>query len=200
MAREPAWLLVGLGNPGTRYEFTRHNAGARAVEALADRLGARLRGVRSVARMGEVLDQGTKLYLACPTTYMNESGRAVAALSSLKGVEPARVVIIHDEIDLPAGSLRVKVGGGSAGNKGVESVARSLGTRDFYRVRIGVGRPANPLQEPAAFVLEPMSRAAAKELSALEIVAGDAALSLVHQGLEATMNQFNTSTRSPQAE
>ncbi len=191
---EPAWLVVGLGNPGTRYEFTRHNAGARAVERLARRFGARMRSTRAVAHMGEALSDGVKLYLARPTTYMNESGRAVAALAHLKGVEPERVVILHDEIDLPAGALKVKIGGGSAGNKGIESVVRSLGTQDFYRIRIGVGRPPHPFQEPADFVLEQMSKSAALELSALENRAGEAVLSLVHDGLEATMNKFNTST------
>jgi PTH1 family peptidyl-tRNA hydrolase len=125
---------------------------------------------------------------------MNESGRAVAALAHLKGIPPERVVILHDEIDLPAGALKVKIGGGSAGNKGIESVARSLGTRDFYRVRIGVGRPPHPFQEPADFVLEQMSKQVALEMFALEERAGEAALSLVHDGLEPTMNKFNTST------
>jgi PTH1 family peptidyl-tRNA hydrolase len=191
---EPAWLVVGLGNPGARYEFTRHNAGARAVERLAKKFGVRMRSTRAVAHMGEALSDGLKLYLARPTTYMNESGRAVATLAHLKGVEPERVVILHDEIDLPAGALKVKIGGGSAGNKGIESVVRSLGTRDFYRIRIGVGRPPHPFQEPADFVLEQMSKSAALELFALEERAGEAVLSLVHDGLEATMNKFNNST------
>lgn len=191
---ESAWLVVGLGNPGTKYEYTRHNAGARAVEKLARRLGVRMRSTRSVAAMGEVNHDGVKVYLARPSTYMNESGRAVAALSRLKGVAPDNVVILHDEIDLPAGALKVKIGGGSAGNRGIESVAQSLGTKDFYRVRIGVGRPPNPFQEAASFVLEPLSKKAALELFELEERAGDAALSLIHSGLETTMNKFNTST------
>lgn len=191
---ESAWLVVGLGNPGTRYEYTRHNAGARAVEKLARKLGVRMRSTRSVASMGETTHDGVRLYLARPSTYMNESGRAVAVLANLKKVSPENIVVLHDEIDLPAGALKVKIGGGSAGNKGIESVARSLGTKDFYRVRIGVGRPPNPFQEAAGFVLEPMSKAAALELFALEERAGEAALSLVHSGLETTMNKFNTST------
>lgn len=190
---ESAWLLVGLGNPGTRYEYTRHNAGARAVEKLARKLGVKLRSTRSVAAMGEVNHEGSRLYLARPSTYMNESGRAVAILSNLKKVAPENVVILHDEIDLPSGSLKVKIGGGSAGNRGVESVARSLGSKDFYRVRIGVGRPTHPFQEAADFVLEPLSKKAAQELFELEERAGEAALSLVRHGLQATMNTFNTS-------
>lgn len=191
---ESAWLVVGLGNPGTKYEYTRHNAGARAVERLAKKLGVRMRSTRSVASMGEVTHDGVRLYLARPSTYMNESGRAVAVLANLKKVAPENIVVLHDEIDLPAGALKVKIGGGSAGNKGIESVARSLGTKDFYRVRIGVGRPPNPFQEAASFVLEPLSKAAALELFELEQRAGEAALSLVHSGLETTMNRFNTSS------
>ena len=191
---ESAWLVVGLGNPGTKYEYTRHNAGARAAEKLARRFGVKMRSTRSVAHVGEVNDHGVKLFLVRPSTYMNESGRAVAALSRLKGVAPDHIVVLHDEIDLPAGALKVKMGGGSAGNRGIESVAQSLGSKEFYRVRIGVGRPQNPFQEPASFVLEPLSKKAALELFELEERAGDAALSLVHDGLEATMNKFNTST------
>lgn len=191
---ESVWLLVGLGNPGTKYEYTRHNAGARAVEKLARKFGVKMRSTRSVAHLGEVNDEGVRLLLARPSTYMNESGRAVAVLAKLKQVSPENIIVMHDEIDLPAGALKVKIGGGSAGNKGIESVARSLGTKDFYRVRIGVGRPPNPFQQAAGFVLEPLSKEAALELFALEHRAGEAALSLVHDGLEATMNRFNTST------
>jgi PTH1 family peptidyl-tRNA hydrolase len=191
---DSAWLLVGLGNPGTKYEHTRHNAGARAVEKLAKKLGVRMRSTRSVAWMGEATHDGVRVYLARPSTYMNESGRAVAVLANLKKVAPENIVVLHDEIDLPAGALKVKTGGGSAGNRGIESVARSLGTKDFYRVRIGIGRPPNPFQEPASFVLEPMSKAAALELFELEERAGEAALSLVHDGLQTTMNKFNPAT------
>lgn len=196
---ESAWLLVGLGNPGTKYEYTRHNAGARAVEKLAKKLGVRMRSTRSVAWMGETTHDGVRLYLARPSTYMNESGRAVVVLANLKKVAPDNIVVLHDEIDLPAGALKVKIGGGSAGNKGIESVARSLGTKDFYRVRIGVGRPPNPFQEAAGFVLEQMPKPAALELFELEKRAGEAALSLVHDGLQTTMNRFNSSTGATKA-
>lgn len=197
---EPAWLVVGLGNPGTRYEYTRHNAGARAVEKLAKRLDAKMRSTRSVAWMGEARADGVRLYLARPKTYMNESGRAVAALASLKGLDPRNIVVVHDEIDLPAGSLKVKIGGGSAGNKGIESVARALGSKDFYRVRMGVGRPPHPMQEPADFVLDQMSKKDALQLFELEQKAGDAVLSLVTDGLEATRNRFNSSVKTVRAE
>ncbi len=197
---ELSWLVVGLGNPGTRYEFTRHNAGARALERLAKRLDVKLRATRSVARLGQTRSDGVRLYLGRPLTFMNESGRAVATLAHLKGVGPQNVIVLHDEIDLPVGAIKVKLGGGSAGNKGIESVARSLGSRDFYRVRIGVGRPPHPFQEPADFVLEQMSKKDVLELFELEERAGDAVLSLIHDGLEATRNKFNSSARSIRAE
>ena len=197
---EPAWLVVGLGNPGARYELTRHNAGARAVERLAKRFDVKLRSTRSVAYLGEARSGGTRLYLARPKTFMNESGRAVGALVHLKGLGPENVIVLHDEIDLPAGSIKVKIGGGSAGNRGIESVVRSLGSKDFYRVRIGVGRPPHPMQDPADFVLEPMSKKHALELSGLEERAGDAVLSLVHDGLETTMNRLNSTVRTVRAE
>lgn len=197
---EPAWLVVGLGNPGTRYEYTRHNAGARAVEKLARRLEARMRSTRSVAWVGEARAHGARLFLARPQTYMNESGRAVAALAALKGLSPESIIVVHDEIDLPAGSLKVKQGGGSAGNRGIESVVRALGSRDFYRVRIGVGRPPHPLQQPADFVLEQLSKQDALELFALEVKAGEAVLSLVADGLEATRNRFNSSVKTVRGE
>lgn len=200
MSAEPAWLVVGLGNPGTKYEFTRHNAGARAVEKLGKRFDVRLRSTRAVARMGDARVDGTLLYLAVPLTYMNENGRAVAALASLKGIPPERVVIVHDDIDLPAGGLKVKIGGGSAGQKGVNSVAACLGTKDFYRVRIGIGRPENPLQPAASFVLEQLSKPAALELFESERLAGDAVLCLVGDGLEAAMNRFNSSTGNAKTE
>jgi PTH1 family peptidyl-tRNA hydrolase len=190
------WLAAGLGNPGTRYAGTRHNAGSRAVERLAIQLGVKLRSSRALARVGDVHIDGGRLILACPTTYMNESGRAVAALVRQKGIEHDRLIVVHDEIDLPAGALRIKFGGGTAGHHGVDSVAASLGTKDFYRVRIGVGRPGNPLQDPSKYVLEPISRADAPVLVDAEGRAAEAVLSLIHEGLQPTMNKYNSTTPS----
>ena len=187
-----AWLVVGLGNPGTRYAGTRHNAGSRAVERLASRLGVKLRRSRTLARAGEVHVEGQRLVLACPTTYMNESGPAVAALVRQKGIEPGRLIVVHDEIDLPGGALRVKFGGGTAGHHGVDSVVAALGTKDFYRVRIGVGRPINPWLAPSKFVLEPISRADAPVLVEGEARAAEAVLSLITEGLQPTMNKYNS--------
>lgn len=187
----PPWLAVGLGNPGLRYGGTRHNAGNRAVEKLAAKLGTKLKSNKALARAGDAHVAGVHLVLACPTTYMNESGRSVAALVRQKEIALENLVIVHDEIDIPAGSLRVKFGGGAAGHRGVESVVDSLGTKDFYRVRIGVGRSPNPAQPANRFVLEPVSRKDAPALIDVEKRAGEAVLSLITRGLQVTMNEFN---------
>ncbi|MGH2689878.1 MAG: aminoacyl-tRNA hydrolase [Actinomycetota bacterium] len=186
------WVVVGLGNPGERYARTRHNAGARALARLAGELGVRLRAWKGQALVGEGRHDGKRLVLAVPATYMNESGRAVGALKRWYKVPPERIVVVHDEIDLPAGTLRLKIGGGSAGNRGVESVVENLGTKDFHRVRIGVGRPASSHQDAADWVLEPMSSKAAEELEAVEARAAEAVLELVGSGPDRAMNRFNS--------
>ena len=137
---EPAWLVVGLGNPGTRYEFTRHNAGARAVERLAKKFGARMRSTRAVAHMGEALSDGVKLYLARPTTYMNESGRAVGEAARFLKLATSDIVVFHDELDLLPGKLKIKSGGGNAGHNGLRSITAHL-DNEYARVRIGIGHP-----------------------------------------------------------
>jgi PTH1 family peptidyl-tRNA hydrolase len=189
---DDVWLAVGLGNPGERYARTRHNAGARAARLLSDLLGVRLRAWKGPALVGEGRHGDTRLVVAVPTTYMNESGRAVAALKRWYKVPPERIIALHDEIDLPAGALRLKLGGGSAGNHGIDSIVEHLGTKDFHRVRIGVGRPASPRQEPADWVLEVMSARAAEEQAEVEARAADAVLELVDSGLDRAMNRFNT--------
>lgn len=191
----PPWLVVGLGNPGARYRETRHNAGSRAVQGLSQALGIKLRSNKAQALAGDGRREGVRLVLACPTTFMNESGRAVAALIRQKDARPENLVIVHDEIDLPAGSLKVKFGGGAAGHHGVESVVQCLGTGDFYRVRIGVGRSSNPAQTADRFVLEPVPGKQAAGLAEVESRAGQAVLSLILRGLEPTMNQFNSVPR-----
>ncbi|MDQ4148612.1 MAG: aminoacyl-tRNA hydrolase [Actinomycetota bacterium] len=187
----PAWLAVGLGNPGSRYEGSRHNAGRRSVEGLAGRLGSKMGSSKAPARVAETSSDGVRLILAAPTTYMNESGRAVASLTAYYRIDPEFLIVVHDEIDLPAGVLRVKRGGGSAGHHGIESVTNALKTRDFYRVRIGVGRPSSPLQDPTGFLLQQVSKQEASELAKAEERAGEAVLSLIHSGLDATRNRFN---------
>ena len=189
---------MGLGNPGRKYESTRHNAGRRALEKLAEELGvklkeptARLRPGKPAARLAEASAGGARLVLATPATFMNESGRAVSGLVRWFKVPIESVIVLHDDIDLGEGVLRIKKGGGSGGNHGVESIEGSTGSREFFRVRIGVGRPLSANQEPADFVLKPMSKNEAEALTAAESRAAEAALVLIEEGLEAAVGRFN---------
>lgn len=186
-----AWLVAGLGNPGERYADTRHNVGARVVERLSDRLGTRLRKVRFLPIVaGEATVEGERVWLARSQTFMNVSGPPIASLARKRGVDPDRVVAVHDEIDLAFGSLKVKRGGSTAGHRGLDSVARALRTKDFYRVRIGVGRPA-ARKDPADHVLEPFARAEREEVDLLVEEAADAVLALIKDGLAPAQDRHN---------
>jgi PTH1 family peptidyl-tRNA hydrolase len=187
----PAWLLVGLGNPGDRYADTRHNIGAWVVDRLADRLGARLRKVRFHAvDAAEARVDGDTLYLVRAHSFMNESGPPVAGFARKRDVEPEHVIVVHDEIDLPFGALKVKLGGGTAGHRGVDSVARALRTPEFHRVRLGVGRPPGR-KEAADHVLDTFSKAEREEADFLAEDGADAVLTLVREGLVAAQEKFN---------
>jgi len=188
---DPAWLVVGLGNPGRTYEHTRHNAGARAAESLARRLDTTMGRSKFRALLAEGRVDGVALKIARPTTFMNESGQAVAPLARWFKIEPDHMVVIHDEIDLPLGQLRLKMGGGTAGHHGLDSIVGSLGTKDFYRVRIGVGRPGHA-GETVNWVLDRLPKDAAESLAIAETEAGDAALSIIQEGLDRAMSRFNT--------
>ncbi len=191
-----AWLVVGLGNPGDRYAATRHNMGARVVERLTDRLGARLRKQRFIPLdVAEASADGSPLLLARPLTYMNVSGPPVASFARRRDIAPAHIVACHDEIDLPFGGLKLKQGGSTAGHRGLDSLAEALRTRDFHRVRIGVGRPPGR-KDPADFVLEPFSKAERDEVDLLVEEAADAVLTLVREGLERAQDRHNRSGRS----
>lgn len=186
-----AWLVVGLGNPGERYASTRHNIGARVVERLAERLGTRLRKVRFVPiDSGEVAVDGTRVLMARTHTFMNVSGPAVASLARKRRIEPEHVVACHDEIDLAFGSLRLKFGGSTAGHRGLDSLAGALGTREFHRVRLGVGRPSGR-KDPADYVLEPFAKAEREEAALLVEEAADAVLTLVRDGLPVAQDRHN---------
>lgn len=186
-----AWLVAGLGNPGERYSATRHNVGARVVERLADRLGTRLRKVRFLPiEAGEVVVDAERVWLARSQTFMNVSGPSIASLARKRDVDPDRVVVVHDEIDLAFGSLKVKRGGSTAGHRGLDSVAQALRTKDFLRVRIGVGRPAGR-KDPADHVLEPFARSEREEVEVLVEEAADAVLTLVTDGLAAAQGRHN---------
>ena len=191
------WLVVGLGNPGPAYAGHRHNVGFLVVEELARRLGVRFsaaKGMRAEVaegRLGVPGSDGERIVLAKSRTFMNDSGGAVARLLSYYKIDLDRLVVIHDELDLNAGQLRVKRGGGDNGHNGLRSLRASLGTGDFYRVRVGVGRPPGR-QDPADFLLSNFT-AAERGTLAVEINrAADAVESLVQSGLERTQSQFNS--------
>lgn len=188
------WIVVGLGNPGPDYAGTRHNVGHLVVDLLAERAGTKLkshrRGRSDVAETRLGGPPGVRTVLARPRTYMNLSGGPVAALCQFFKVAPERVVVLHDELDLPYGALRIKLGGGDNGHNGLRSVRAALGTGDFHRVRFGVGRPPGRM-EPAAYVLKPWSAAERKELDLNVERAADAVEALLVDGLAYAQNHYN---------
>lgn len=187
------WLVAGLGNPGPRYAKTRHNLGYRVVDELADRSGERFRKARFVpADVAELTEGGERILLAKARDFMNVTGPAFASLARKHRVEPERVIAVHDEIDLVLGALRVKFGGSTAGHNGLRSVERALHTQDFFRVRLGVGRPTGR-KEPGDWVLENFGKREEPEAEILVADGADATLALVRDGLQATQDRFNRS-------
>jgi peptidyl-tRNA hydrolase, PTH1 family len=192
-----AWLVVGLGNPGPSYAGHRHNVGYQVADELADRMGATFRAHKSgraevvEGRLAPPGTEGPRVVLARPRTYMNESGGAVKQLATFYKVVPERIVVVHDELDLPFDTMRVKLGGGDNGHNGVRSLRSALGTGDFYRVRIGIGRPPGR-QDVADYVLSDYSAAERKVVPLQLAAAADAVESLLAQGLEHTQARFNS--------
>jgi PTH1 family peptidyl-tRNA hydrolase len=190
------WLVVGLGNPGPAYAGHRHNVGYLVDDVLAERMGSPFRVHKSgradvvEGRLGPVGAETPRVVLARPRSYMNESGGAVSTLAKFYKVPPERIIAVHDELDIPYGALRIKLGGGDNGHNGLRSMRSSLGTGDFYRVRVGIGRPPGR-QDPADFVLSNYSTAERKELEMNVVEAADAVESLVADGLERTQQRFN---------
>ena len=186
-------LVVGLGNPGDDYARTRHNAGVWVIDELVRRHGGKLtRARREHADSAELRVGAKRLAVAVPTTYMNESGRAVLPLVRRFGIEDlARLVIVHDELDLPVGRLKVKFGGGLAGNNGLKSIRAHLRSDEFTRIRIGVGKPAPGTMKGADYVLRRPARSERPELDRVVGVAADAVEHLLGGDLDATMNRFN---------
>jgi PTH1 family peptidyl-tRNA hydrolase len=186
-----AWLVVGLGNPGPRYTATRHNIGAWVVDRLASRLGERLRKVRFLPlEVAEARADGERLYLARPHTFMNVSGPPVASFARRRKVPVDRIVACHDEIDLAFGALKLKKGGSTAGHHGLDSLVEGVRSPDFYRVRLGVGRPRGR-QDPADYVLDPFAKSEREEAELLAEQGADAVLALVTEGLAAAQDRFN---------
>jgi PTH1 family peptidyl-tRNA hydrolase len=192
------WLVVGLGNPGLAYAGNRHNVGAMVARKLAARHGGgAFKAHRSRAAVNEVRAgtsssgaPGAKLVLAVPSTYMNESGGPVSGLLRYFSVDLDRLVVIHDDLDIPAGVVRVKKGGGEGGHNGLRSISTSLGTKDYLRVRVGIGRPPGRM-DPADFVLRDFAAGERAELPFTLDAAADAAESLVHVGLMETQQRFH---------
>jgi PTH1 family peptidyl-tRNA hydrolase len=181
-------LVVGLGNPGPNYAKTRHNLGFVVADILADRIGSGFKvHKRSGAEVTTGRIGGRSVVLAKPRTYMNESGRQVGPLAKFYSVAPADVIIVHDELDIDFGRIRLKFGGGVAGHNGLRSVSSALGTNDFQRVRIGVGRPPGR-KSGAAYVLENFTAAERTEVPTICEQAADATELLIELGLEPAQN------------
>ena len=186
-----AWLVIGLGNPDDEYASSRHNLGARVVARLAERCGVKLkRSSRTRSQVAETRDGAARLILARPAGYMNESGGPASLLVRFYKTPLERVVVVHDEIDLAAGRLQVRRGGGTAGHNGLKDVVKALGSPGFVRVRMGVGRPPGR-QDPADYVLEPIPKRLAEDFAVLVERAADAVLDVVHLPLERAQDRNN---------
>ncbi|MFF3438015.1 aminoacyl-tRNA hydrolase [Streptosporangium sp. NPDC002721] len=185
------WLVVGLGNPGPEYAGNRHNAGFMVLDELAARAGGRFKAHRSRAEVMEGRLAGVPAVLAKPLSFMNLSGGPTKALADFYKVDPARVVVVHDELDIPYGALRAKLGGGDNGHNGLKSITKSLATKDYLRVRFGIGRPPGRM-DAAAYVLRDFATAERKDLAFLVDRAADVVESLIRAGLEPTQNAFHT--------
>lgn len=183
-------LVVGLGNPGPRYAGTRHNAGFMVVDLLAERIGGRFKAHRSRCDVVEGRLAGNPVVLAKPKSYMNESGGPVVAVARFYKVPVERITVVHDDLDLPFGSLRLKRGGGDGGHNGLRSTTSALGSKEYARVRFGIGRPPGR-QDPADYVLRDFSSAERKELDFLVDRAADAVEALLADGIEPAQNKFN---------
>jgi PTH1 family peptidyl-tRNA hydrolase len=184
------WLIIGLGNPGPEYAGNRHNAGRMVAELLASRMGAPFRRHRSRADVAEGTLAGVPATIGIPRSYMNLSGGAVAALRDFYKIPSSRIVVIHDELDLPFGEIRLKSGGGAGGHNGLRSVTAAVGSPDYFRVRFGIGRPPGRM-DPAAFVLRDFTAEQRKELPLLLDRCADAVEALLRDGLEPAQNAFH---------
>ena len=186
------WVIAGLGNPGAEYAGNRHNAGYMVADLLAARMGAAFKRDRSGAAVAGGRLAGVPVTLGKPRSYMNCSGGPVAALRSFYKVPVSRVIVVHDELDVPFGTIRLKLGGGDNGHNGRRSVTAALTTRDYYRARLGIGRPPGRM-DPAAFVLRNFSITERKQLPEVIERCADAVETLLGRGLAAAQNEFHPS-------
>jgi PTH1 family peptidyl-tRNA hydrolase len=183
-------VVVGLGNPGPRYAGNRHNAGALVVDELAARVGGKFKAHKAGADVLEGRLGGRRVVLAKPRAFMNVSGGPVIGTARFYKAGPLDLVVVHDELDLPYGTVRLKLGGGENGHNGLRSITKSLGTKDYHRVRVGIGRPPGRM-DPADFVLRDFSATERKELVFVLDRAADAVEALVANGLQAAQNTFH---------
>ena len=187
---EERWLIAGLGNPGPEYAGNRHNAGQMVADLLAERMGARFKAHRTRNEVADGRLAGVPVTLAKPRTYMNLSGGPVAALAAFYKIPPERIVVVHDELDIPFGAVRLKRGGGDNGHNGLRSVTQALGTNEYNRARFGIGRPPGRM-DAATFVLRDFSAAERKELPLLIDRCADAVETLLSKGLAVAQNTFH---------
>ncbi len=186
------WLIVGLGNPGPGYSGNRHNVGQMVLDTLAKRIGATFKAHKSNSVVAEARlgFGGPKIVLAKPLSYMNTSGGPVANLAKFYSVDPAQIVVVHDELDIEPHQVRIKFGGGHAGHNGLRDIIAAIATQDFVRVRVGIGRPPGR-QEVADFVLKDFSAAERSELPVTLEIAADALQAIVESGVSAAQQKFN---------
>jgi PTH1 family peptidyl-tRNA hydrolase len=195
MTPDTSYLLIGLGNPGREYQTNRHNFGFMLIDRIAVRLNARGLKVQSKAIVTSAIYEDFKLILGKPQTYMNLSGQSIQGLAHFYKLPLDNMLVAYDDLDIPYGTIRLRPGGGPGGQKGVASTIERLGTKDFARLRLGIGRPPGRM-DPAAYVLQDFSRDEAKILSEILDRAADAALEFVKNGLDKAMNKYNGSVES----
>ena len=188
------WVVVGLGNPGERYAETRHNVGAMTLDALLERTSTSLKRHKSGCLIADATLAGERTVLARPTAFMNESGRPVRDLAKWYKTPAGNVIVVHDELDIPFGDVRVKNGGGTAGHNGLRSLVSHLGTSDFARVRVGIGRPGAD-RDAVDHVLARFSSSERRQLPGVLDDAADAVERVLEHGVERAMNDVNTRTR-----
>jgi peptidyl-tRNA hydrolase, PTH1 family len=194
-APEPQRMIVGLGNPGPEYAQSRHNVGFQVVDLLAERHDLEFdrfqkRARLAIGRVRTPAGSEQRVLVAKPMTYMNASGEAVAPLAAFYKIAPADVLVVFDDLDLPVGRIRLRPGGGSGGQKGMQSIMKHLGSETFPRLRVGIGRPPGQM-DPAAYVLRPFSTEQEVEMTFVRMTAADAIEAWLAFGIEAAMNQFN---------
>jgi PTH1 family peptidyl-tRNA hydrolase len=183
-------LVVGLGNPGKRYSLSKHNIGFMVVDELAKRLGVSLDRIDSMSLCGDTVFEEEKIVFLKPQTYMNLSGKAVSEFVNFYKIPPGNVISVYDEMDLPLGTLKIKLGGGSAGHKGIESIITALGNDGFVRVRVGIGKPGQR-SETVNHVLSSFNKGETKLMEEALSRAADAVLEIATRGVESAMNKFN---------